>query len=134
MKIHSVSVIEGDENMSNEYDRSMIIEMITEYVDALVSGDFSNVQFAPDVTLFTPFMENPTVGSNAVMGALAEISKGVDSIKIERFVIENEFACAVLEFKTKTGAIVHMCDTYHITEGKFAKLRPFFDPRPLLSN
>jgi hypothetical protein len=63
-----------------------------------------------------------------------EISKGVDGINIERIIIENEFACTILEFKSKTGAIVHMCDTYKIVDGKFSEIRPFFDPRPILGN
>jgi hypothetical protein len=120
--------------MNDDYDRNLTIEVINEYVKALVSGDFNNVQFTPDVILFTPFMETPIEGSNAVNGALMDISKGVDSIKIERFIVENEFACTILEFKSKTGAIVSMCDTYQIIDGKFSEIRPFFDPRPLLEN
>jgi hypothetical protein len=118
--------------VNNVNDRNSTIELITSYINALISGDFKTVQFAPDVTLLTPFMEAPVKGKDAVVGALKEISNGVEGIKVLRFVIDDEFACALLEFKAKNGIVVNMCDAYRIYDGKLAEIRPYFDPRPLM--
>lgn len=117
--------------MDRKSAREATIELITRYLNALKSGDFSNIQFTPDVTLFTPFMETPITGKDAVVTSLKETSKVIEDINILRLVIENEFACAIIEFKTKNGITVDMCDTYRISNGKFAEIRPYFDPRPL---
>ena len=117
--------------MEGKNDCKTISELITRYFDALKSGDFSNVQFTPDATLLTPFMETPVKGKEVVIDTLKEISKGVKDIKILRLVIENEFACAIIEFKNRKGVIVNMCDTYRISDGKLAEICPYFDPRPL---
>jgi len=114
--------------MDRKNDRDAIIDLITRYFNALKSGDL----FTPDVTLFTPFMETPITGKDADIGALKEISQGVDNIKILRFVVEAEFACALIEFENKNVVTVEMCDTYRISDGKFVELRPYFDPRPLI--
>jgi hypothetical protein len=118
--------------MNHKNNRNSTIELITSYINALISGDFKKVQFTPDVTLLTPFMETPVVSKDAVIGALKEISEGVEGIKVLRFVIDDEHACALLEFKTKNGSVVSMCDAYRIYDGKLAEIRPYFDPRPLM--
>jgi hypothetical protein len=117
--------------MERKSDRDTISELITRYFDALKSGDFSKIQFTPDATLQTPFMETPVTGKEVVIEALKEISKSVEDIKILRFVIEDEFACAIIEFKNRNGVIVNMCDTYRISDGKLAEICPYFDPHPL---
>jgi limonene-1,2-epoxide hydrolase len=113
-------------------NRDETIELITRYFNALKSSDFSNIQFSPDVTHFTPFMETPITGMEEVVTSLKETSKIIEDINILRLVIENEFACAFIEFKNKDGIVVEMCDTYRISDGKFVEMRPYFDPRPLI--
>lgn len=120
--------------MTNKNNRDTTINLITHYFKALKSGDFSGDLFTPGVTLFTPFMETPVTGKGAVIGALKEISQGVEDIKILRFVIEAELACAMIEFKTKKGVTVEMCDAYRISNGRLAGMRPYFDPRPLVED
>ena len=118
--------------MSNKTNRDITIDLITRYINALISGDFSDSLFTPDATLFTPFMEAPVTGKDSVLRALKEISQGVDDIKILRFVADGEFACAIIEFKNKEGALVEMCDAYRISNGMLAEMRPYFDPSPLI--
>ena len=118
--------------MDSKNTREATIDLITRYLDALTTGDFSNELFTPDVTHFTPFMEAPVIGKDTVINALKETSKIVEDINILRLVIENEFACAFIEFKHKKGVTVDMCDTYRISNGKLAKIRSYFDPRPLI--
>jgi hypothetical protein len=118
--------------MDSNNTRNLTIDLITHYLHALKTGDFSDSLFTPDVTLFTPFMEAPVTGKEIVINALKEISKGVADIKTLRFVIEAEFACAIFEFKNKDGIIVNMCDAYRISNGMLAEMRPYFDPRPLI--
>ena len=118
--------------MNIENNREIITDLIKRYVNSLKSGDIRNTLFTSDVTLFTPFMEAPAVGKDAVIETLKEISKGVDDIKILRLVIDAEFACALIEFKRKNGVTVDMCDSYRISDGMFAEIRPYFDPRPLM--
>ena len=113
-------------------NRDETIGLITRYLDTLKSSDFNENMFTSDVTLFTPFMESPVIGKDAVIGALKEISKGVADIKILRFVIETEFACTIIEFKNKDGITIEMCDAYQIVDGMLAEIRPYFDPRPLI--
>ncbi|HSG43288.1 MAG TPA: nuclear transport factor 2 family protein [Anaerolineales bacterium] len=120
--------------MDPEKDRNETIDLITRYFNALKSGDFNSNLFMSDVTIFTPFMEAPFTGEDAVINELKEISKGVEDIKILHFVIEAEFACAIIEFKSKSGITVDMCDTYRIIGGKFAEIRPYFDPRTLIGD
>ena len=120
--------------MDRKTDREATIDLITRYLNALTTGDFSNELFTPDVSLFTPFMETPVTGKGAVIGALKEISQGVADIKILRFVVEGEFACAIIEFKSKNGVTVEMCDVYRVSDGKLAEMRPYFDPRPLIGD
>jgi hypothetical protein len=118
--------------MENKSDRDKTIDLITCYLTALKSGDFSNVQLTPNATLLTPLMETPIKSKDAVIDALKEISKGVEDINILRFVIDGEFACAIIEFKNKNGTTVSMCDTYRISNSKLTEIRPYFDPRPLI--
>lgn len=120
--------------MTDETERDATIDLITRYFNALVKGDFSDNLFTPDVTLFTPFMETPVIGKDTVIDALKEISQGVDDINILRFVVEGEFVCALIEFKSKNGVTVDMCDAYRILNGKLAKIRPYFDPRSLIGD
>jgi len=120
--------------MENNNNHDATIELITRYLNALKSGVFNDNMFTPDVTLFTPFMEAPITGKDAVIGALKEISQGVADIKILRFVVEGEFACAIIEFKSKNGVTVEMCDVYRVSDGKLAEMRPYFDPRPLIGD
>jgi len=120
--------------MNEHMGRNETTDLITRYFKALKSGNFSDNLFTPDVTLFTPFMETPVTGKDAVTGALKEISQGVEDIKILRFVVESEFACAIIEFKSKNGVTVDMCDAYRISNGKLAEMRPYFDPRPLMGD
>ena len=79
-------------------------------------------------------MEVPVTGKDAVLEALKEISQGIDDIKILRFVIDGGLACTLIEFKSKSGVTVDMCDAYQISNGKLAEMRPYFDPRPLIRN
>ena len=120
--------------MTNKNNRDTTINLITHYFKALKSGDFSGDLFTPGVTLFTPFMETPVTGKGAVIGALKEISQGVADIIILSFVVEGEFACAIIEFKSKNGVTVEMCDVYRVSDGKLAEMRPYFDPRPLIGD
>jgi len=120
--------------MDKENHREGTIDLITRYLNSMATGDFSETLFTSDATLFTPFMEAPVTGRDAVMGALKEISQGVEDIKILRFVIEAELACAMIEFKTKKGVTVEMCDAYRISNGRLAGMRPYFDPRPLVED
>ena len=120
--------------MTNKNNRDTTINLITHYFNALKTGDFSGDLFTPGVTLFTPFMEIPVTGKDTVIGALKEISQGVDEIKILRFVVEGEFACAIIEFKNKNGIVVDLCDAYRISNGQLSEIRPYFDPRPLIGD
>lgn len=117
--------------MTDKTNRDATIDLITRYINALKSGDFNENLFTPDVTLSTPFLERPVTGKDTVIGVLKEISQGVDDIKALRFVVEGEFACALIEFKSKNDITVDMCDAYRILNGKLAEIRPYFDPRPL---
>ena len=118
--------------MDRKTDREATIDLITRYFNVLTTGNSGDELFTPDVTLFTPFMEAPITGKDAVIGALKEISQGVDNIKILRFVVEAEYACALIEYRNKDGIVVEMCDAYRISNGKLAEMRPYFDPRPLM--
>jgi hypothetical protein len=120
--------------MTNKTNRVATIDLITRYINALESGDLSDSLFTPDVTLSTPFLEIPVTGREEVMDALKEISRGVDNIKILSFLVEGQFACAVIEFKSKKGITVEMCDTYRISNGRLAEMHPYFDPRPLIGD
>ena len=120
--------------MTEKTARDATIDLITRYINALKSGDFNDDLFTPDVTLSTPFLETPVTGKDAAIEALKEISQGVDDIKILRFVVESEFACALIEFKSKNGITVDMCDAYRISNGQLAEMRPYFDPRPLMED
>lgn len=90
--------------------------------------------FTLDVTLLTPFMEIPITGIEAVVTSLKETSKDIEDINVLRLVVEDEFACAIIKFKNKDGITVDMCDAYRVLNGKFAEMRPYFDPRPLIGD
>lgn len=120
--------------MPPENDRNEFVDLITRYLSALKRGDIPGNLFTSDVTIFTPFLETPVTGKDAVIEVLHEISKGVADINILRIVIEAEFACAIIEFKNKSGITVNMCDAYRISNGRLAEMRPYFDPRPLIGD
>ena len=120
--------------MDHEGYRQTNALLIQDYISALSSGDFSKISFSAEVSLFTPFMEVPVKGVSDVVDALKDISSGIDDIRIVRMVTDKDFACAILEFKSKTGATISMCDTYMISGGKLVEICPYFDPRPLLGN
>lgn len=120
--------------MENKSNRDVITDLINRFFNALKSGDFDDCSFTPDVTLLTPFMEAPVVGKDATIEALKDISPSVGEIKIRRLVIEDEFACAIIEYKNKDGITVDMCSTHRISNGLLAEIRPYFDPRPLMGD
>jgi len=49
-----------------------------------------------------------------------------------RAIEDGKFVCAVIEFRSKKGVMVEMCDAYRIAGGRFAEVRPYFDPSPLM--
>lgn len=117
--------------MKTKNNRDLTCDLITRFYEGLKNGDFSQVQFAADVTLQTPFIDPPICGREIVIDALEDIAESVEDIQILRLVIEGEFACAIILFRNKKGVVLNMCDTHRIVDGRLVEIRPFFYPRPL---
>jgi hypothetical protein len=109
-------------------------ELLTAYVTALRSGDFSAVTFAPGISFEGPLSQGTLQGIATVRAFLERVATGAKDIRVDRFIIDGDTACIVATLETKNGTAVPFCEFVQFQGGKILKLRPYFDPRPLLAS
>jgi ketosteroid isomerase-like protein len=107
-------------------------DLLNTYIKALRSGDFSNVNFAEDITFEGPLSKGVLKDERNVKAFLIRVSAGVRNIQVERYIVERDFACIVATLETKTGISAPFCDVVQFADGKIVRVRKFSDPRPLL--
>ena len=113
--------------------RDEVVKLLDTYIAALKSGDYSSVPFSPSVSFLGPLHDAPLQGKEAVVAFLSEVSKGIQDIRINQYIIDGTDVCIIIDFETKTGAVLPVADYIRIEAGEIVHIRPFFDPRPLLA-
>ena len=113
--------------------RDEVVKLVDTYIAALKSGDYSSVPFSPSVSFLGPLHDAPLQGKEAVVAFLSEVSKGIQDIRINQYIIDGTDVCIIIDFETKTGAVLPVADYIRIEAGEIVHIRPFFDPRPLLA-
>jgi hypothetical protein len=106
-------------------------DLLSTYVNALQTGDFAAVSFAPDVTFEGPLSNGTIQGEVNVRNFLLPVSGGAKSIRVDRFIVEGKFACIIATLETRGGSIVPFCEIVEFANGRIVRLRPYFDPRQL---
>lgn len=107
--------------------------LLDTYVTALRSGDLSVVPFAPNVTFQGPLSGGPLEGEAKVREFLAPVAQGVKDIRVDRYIVDGDFAALVATLETKDGKVVPFCEVVQFSNQQIVRLRPYFDPRKLLA-
>jgi hypothetical protein len=113
-------------------ERSDVVKLVDNYMEALRSGDYTSVQFSPNVSFQGPFMDSPIEGKPKVIETLVGISESVKDVQVLQHIIDGSNACVLIQFETVTGVVVPILDYIQIDEDGISYIRPFFDPRPLI--
>jgi limonene-1,2-epoxide hydrolase len=114
------------------HPRESVAKVLQAYADAMESGDYTDVHFAPDVTFLGPLTNGPISGEASVRAFLLKVSADVKDVRVKRQVIDGDSACVIAELETKGGKVVPFCECFRIVNGKLAEIHPYFDPRPLI--
>ena len=107
------------------------LEWITQYMDAFAEKDFSGVPFDADVTFCGPLLDQPLKGRDAVVPFLNDVAKQMSNVRLNQHVVQDEHACAVIQFEAG-GNLIKACDYFRVSTDGISEIRVFFDPRPLL--
>jgi len=119
---------------SAQQQRGSTEKILVAYANAMKTGDYNQVPFAPAVTFLGPLTNGPIVGETQVKNFLRNVSKDVQEIRVKHHVIDGERACVIAELVTKKGIVVPFCEFFRITNGDIAEIRPYFDPRLLIGS
>ena len=120
--------------MSESEQRRRTGEAIDAYFRGLRSGDASRIPFVDDVVFKSVVIGEPVIGVNAVREFIGQFADSIESIEVERKVIDGDYACALFTWTTKSGIEIEICEHF-VFEGRQIKyIRPYFDPRPILEN
>jgi hypothetical protein len=112
--------------------KEAVARMLDAYAQAMKTGDYSRVRFTSDVTFLGPLTNGPIVGEAQVKDFLRKVSTDVGDVRVERQIIDGEFACVIADLETKKGIVVPFSEFYRVVDGRIAEIRPYFDPRPLI--
>ena len=110
---------------------NVAIEVVERYLDALRTGQLTDVPFAPDVTFESPLTAQVT-GRDAVLEALRGILPAVLDVTVRHHIADGEYVASRFELKTSFGPI-DVFDRFRVVNGLLAEVRPFYDPRPIAS-
>ncbi|GEM_PF-6547974 len=111
--------------------RDYIVDTVDDYMNALISGDFSLVKFSRNLRFMGPLIDHPVEGTSKVVELLIDVSKNVKDIRIQKYIIEDSTACVLIEFETTGGKVLPILDYIEIDEEGISYIHPFFDPRPM---
>lgn len=109
------------------------LKAIQSYFDGLNSKDVSHVPFAPNVTFSTPLLKNPAKGEAAVRQLTADFARRLLRVRIDRHVIDGDFAYSRFEIDWPENVVAHSTDYFTFADGKIASVEVYFDPRELLA-
>jgi uncharacterized protein DUF4904 len=112
--------------------REAVERLLETYAQAMKTGDWGSVSFAPNVTFLGPLTNGPIEGDAAVREFLRRVSADVKDLRVKRRVIDGELACVIAELESKEGVVVPFTEFFRIVDGMIAEVRPYFDPRPLI--
>lgn len=113
--------------------REEVVKLVDTYIAALKSGDYASVPFSPSVSFLGPLMDAPLQGKEAVLAHLHGVSERIKDVRINQYIIDGTDVCIIIDFETKTGAVLPIADYIRIEAGHIVHIRPYFDPRPLLA-
>jgi limonene-1,2-epoxide hydrolase len=117
---------------SDAQQKQTVARILETYAQAMKTGEYDKVHFAPDITFLGPLTNGVIVGEEQVMRFLAKVSEGVKDVRVKRRVIDGDFACVIADLETKDGHVVPFCEFFRVVDGRIAEIRPYFDPRPLI--
>lgn len=113
-------------------ERSEVVELVDDYINALRVGDYSSVRFSPNVRFLGPLMDSPIEGKPNVVEFLVRVSEGVKDVRVRQHIIDGSTACILIQYETVRGDVLPILDYMQIDEDGISYIQPFFDPRPLI--
>ena len=105
------------------------VAVVEAYLDALPTGNFSQVPFAPDVGFESPL--SPRVAGETAITILKGLSPFIKEIKIKQHIVDGYHVATAFEMDTIYG-VIPVLDYFRLTEGQLKEIRPFYDPRPMI--
>ena len=106
-------------------------DLINSYLQALATARFGDVPFASEAEFYSPMLDEPLRGSEALVAGLEQAAGGMVDVELVDLVVEGDRASARIHF-TAAGTRVEVCDWFECRDGEIASVRAFYDPRPFL--
>jgi limonene-1,2-epoxide hydrolase len=113
-------------------------EIVRGYFAALESGDFTQVPWAEDATLYAPIGPQgpgqPIAGREAIIAFLAPVVAKFIRVEVLNILTDGEWAAgrARLFLRRPSGAELRTMNIFRIEGGHIVEQENHFDPRPLL--
>ena len=102
------------------------------YFDGLKAKDISRVKFAPDVVFSTVLIPRPATGEKAVRELTAGFAKRLLDVRVDRYLIDDDFGCARFEIDWDKSVTAHSVDYFAFSSGLIKSIEVYWDPRDYL--
>jgi catechol 2,3-dioxygenase-like lactoylglutathione lyase family enzyme len=107
------------------------VKAVDAYLRGLASRDLSGVPFAPDVTFESP-LSPPVTGAERVRALLEGLFPAIKDVRVRQHIAQGDRVATRFDLDTTFG-VIPVLDNFHVVGGQLQAIRPFYDPRPLLS-
>ena len=111
--------------------RDEIIATIEQYFDCLKNKTIEQAPFAADITFNAP-TAGPFEGKEEVVGFFQQAAQFIVQAQPKRFIVDGEYTVVLMDLETVV-ATLPVAEAFHVVDGEIKMIRPYYDPRPLLS-
>lgn len=111
--------------------REDVVSVIQNYFDCLKDKTVDQMPFAADVQFDAP-TAGPFSGSDAVQAFFSQAVQFIVQAHPKQFVVDGENAVVLMDLETLAGTLP-VAEAFHVVDGKIKSIRPYYDPRPILT-
>ena len=108
------------------------------YFDGLSSKDMSAVPYAANAILWAPLgpdsLDKPINGRKAIVAFFENVFPILEGVEVKNLLAEGEWVSgrALITLCQPPGAVLRVCDVFHIVDGQITEQENHYDPRPAL--
>ncbi|WP_013334595.1 DUF4904 domain-containing protein [Gloeothece verrucosa] len=115
-------------------DTTKYHEIIEQYFQAFKTGDFSLVQFSPNIQFLSPIRQDTIDGIEAVVNFVSGVATRVSEVNVLSITVEYPRASGVWQMRTTKGTLYTLHNFFRLDEQGLSYIWPMFDPKAILDD
>jgi hypothetical protein len=119
---------------TRELDKETYRRIIDDYFRAFGTGDFSEVQFSPQVQFLSPLSGDTFKGRETVAKFVAGVSARVADVNILSTAVDFPTASGVWQMKTTRGVLYTLHNFFRLDGDGLVYIWPMFDPKAVMDD